>query len=111
MPPRDSRGGGIWAAGQSYWDGNSWRPLGPQPPAAPVVGMPPAYGLPPARRSSPWPAILIGCGVVLLALVIIGILGTVAMFNSPDFQRSFCEGYTNNNANISCPFSPRPATP
>jgi hypothetical protein len=69
------------------------------------------YAQPPARRASPWPPILIGCGVVLLAVVIIGILLVVVMVNSPDFQRSFCESYTNNNANLACPFSPPPASP
>ena len=114
MPRQDSLGRWISDDGLFYWDGAAWRPLGAQPaaaPQAPAYGQPPAYGQAAIRRSSPWPAILIGCGVLVLVVVIVGILLTVVMVNNADFQRGFCESYKNSNANLTCPFSPPPATP
>ena len=95
MPRQDSLGRWISDDGLQYWDGAAWRPLAAQ------VGAPPGA---PAQRSAV-PAILIGCGVVLVAALIIGILIVVALLNNPDFKRSFCDSYTNSNPNLVCPFA------
>ena len=95
MPRQDSLGRWISDDGLQYWDGTAWRPLAAQ------VGVPPGA---PARRSAV-PAILIGCGVALVAALIIGILIVVALLNSPDFKRGFCDSYTNSNPNLVCPFA------
>ena len=50
--------------------------------------------------------ILIGCGVVVLVVIVLGIVGTLALISSPDFQRSFCNSYTNSDRNLTCPFHP-----
>jgi hypothetical protein len=60
----------------------------------------------PVPRKSPWPAILVGCGIALLVVVVLGIVGVFALISSPEFQRSFCNSYTNSDPNQTCPFSP-----
>ena len=54
------------------------------------------------------PAILIGCGFALVIVLVIVIGFTVALFNSSDMQRAFCNGYTNGSADQTCPFHPSP---
>ena len=76
-----------------------WRPLGGQAVA------PAAYAQP-AKAKSPWPTILIGCGIALVVVIVLGIVGTFALISSPDFQRSFCNSYTNSDPNLACPFHP-----
>jgi hypothetical protein len=106
VPRQDAQGRWISDDGLSYWDGAAWRPLGSQPaawqePAAGGVYPPPA-----ARGKSPWPAILIGCGIALIVVLVLGIVGVFALVSSPNFQRSFCNSFTNNDPNAVCPFSP-----
>jgi hypothetical protein len=60
----------------------------------------------PVPRKSSWPAILVGCGIALLVVVVLGIVGVFALISSPEFQRSFCNSYTNSDPNQTCPFSP-----
>jgi hypothetical protein len=50
--------------------------------------------------------VLIGCGVALLVVIVLGIVGTFALISNPDFQRSFCNSYTNSDPNLTCPFHP-----
>jgi hypothetical protein len=100
MPRQDAQGRWISDDGLSYWDGAAWRPLGVQP----VVGG--AYSSPPVQGKSPWPAILIGCGIALLVVVVLGIVGAFALISNPDFQRSFCNSWTNSSTNQTCPFTP-----
>jgi hypothetical protein len=99
VPRQDAQGRWISDDGLSYWDGATWRPIG-GPPVAP------AGNTPTAKAKSPWPAILIGCGVALLVVIVPGIVGTFALIGSPDFQRSFCNSYTNSDPNLVCPFHP-----
>jgi hypothetical protein len=63
---------------------------------------------PAPRRSGVLPAVLIGCGFALVVVLVVVIGFTVLIFNSADFQRSFCNGWTNSNANQACPFHPSP---
>jgi hypothetical protein len=100
MPRQDAQGRWISDDGLSYWDGAAWRPLAGGPPIA--GGYPP----PAARGKSPWPAILIGCGIALVVILVLGIVGVFALVSSPTFQRSFCNSYANTNPNQACPFSP-----
>jgi hypothetical protein len=81
--------------GLQYWDGTAWRSIGV---AAPRRGI------------SPLPAVLIGCGFALVIVLVLGIGTAVLMANSPDLQRSFCNGWSsgNNSGNLSCPFHPSP---
>jgi hypothetical protein len=100
MPRQDAQGRWISDDGLSYWDGAAWRPLGGQPAAGA------AYSAPPGRAKSPWPAILIGCGIALLVVVVLGIVGVFALISNPDFQRSFCNSWANSSPNQVCPFTP-----
>jgi hypothetical protein len=100
VPRQDAQGRWISDDGLSYWDGAAWRPVGGQP--APAGG----YAPPPAARKSAWPACLIGCGIALLVVIVLGIVGVFALISNPDFQRSFCNSYTNSDPNQTCPFSP-----
>ncbi|MDQ6879900.1 MAG: hypothetical protein M3082_19810 [Candidatus Dormibacteraeota bacterium] len=97
MPRQDAQGRWISDDGLSYWDGTAWRPLGGQPGAWPP---------PPAGGRSPWPAILIGCGITLLVVLVLGIAGLFAVISNPDFQRSVCNSLANSNPNQVCPFHP-----
>jgi hypothetical protein len=95
MPTQDAQGRWISDDGLQYWDGTAWRPIGAQ--AAPRRGI------------SALPAVLIGCGFALVIVLVIGIGLTVFALNSPDFQRSFCNGWNSNNSeNSDCPFHPSP---
>ena len=91
MPKQDAQGRWVSDDGLQYWDGTAWRPLGVQAPA---------------RRSSALPAVLIGCGFALVVALVLAIGFGVLVFNSRDFQRGFCNGYTNGNPNLTCPFHP-----
>ena len=91
MPRQDAQGRWISDDGLQYWDGTAWRPTGAQ------AGAP---------RGSALPAILIGCGVVVLVGLVAIILGSIALVNNADFQRGFCNGYASNNSNLTCPFHP-----
>jgi hypothetical protein len=102
VPRQDAQGRWISDDGLTYWDGSAWRPLGSQPP--PALGV--AYAPPGSRGKSPWPAILIGCGIALVVVLVLGIVGVFAVISNPEFQRSFCNGYRNSDANLSCPFHP-----
>jgi hypothetical protein len=93
MPRQDAQGRWISDDGLSYWDGTAWRPTGVQ--AA-------------VRQSSPWPAILIGCALVAVVLVVLAVAGVVLLFSNADVQRSFCNGYTSSDSNLVCPFHPPP---
>jgi hypothetical protein len=99
MPRQDPQGRWISDDGLSYWDGAAWRPLGGQP----VPGG--AYPAP-VKGKSPWPAILIGCGIALVVVLVLGIVGVFAIISNPDFQRSFCNSYTSSDPNLVCPFTP-----
>jgi hypothetical protein len=100
VPSQDAQGRWISDDGQSYWDGAAWRPLAGVP-AAGAAYLPPAAG-----GKSPWPAILIGCGAVLLVVIVLVIVGVFAVVSNPTFQRTICNNYTNSNPNLVCPFSP-----
>jgi len=102
VPTQDAQGRWISDDGLSYWDGAAWRPLAGQPPA----WQGPAPGAPPTTGKSPWPAILIGCGIAIVVVIVLGIVGVFAVIGNPDFQRSFCNGYTSSDPNLTCPFSP-----
>jgi hypothetical protein len=104
VPRQDAQGRWISDDGLSYWDGATWRPLGGQPAPAPIPGG--AYIPPPKVGRSPWPAILIGCGIALVVVIVLGIVGVFAVVSNPDFQRSFCNGWTSSDPNQTCPFSP-----
>jgi hypothetical protein len=99
VPRQDAQGRWISDDGLSYWDGAVWRPIGSQPAAASGYAAP-------AKAKSPWPAILVGCGIALVAIIVLGIAGTFFFISSPDFQRSFCNSYTNSDPNLTCPFHP-----
>jgi len=58
------------------------------------------------QRRSPWAGILIGCGIALLVVIVLAVVGVFALISSPDFQRGFCNGYTNADPNQTCPFHP-----
>lgn len=90
MPQQDAQGRWISDDGLQYWDGTAWRPIG----AAPAK-----------RGVSAMPAVMIGCGFALVVLLVL-VIGGIIMFQSPDFQRSFCNGYTANDSNLTCPFNP-----
>ena len=98
MPQQDPQGRWISDDGLSYWDGAAWRPIGGPPGAA--------YPMPAATGKSPWPAILIGCGIALVVVLVLGIVGVFAVISNSDFQRSFCNGWTSSDPNQVCPFSP-----
>jgi len=51
---------------------------------------------------------LIGCGFVLVVGLVLTIVTGIFVFNSADFQRAYCNGYTRSNANNVCPFHPSP---
>lgn len=97
MPRQDAQGRWISDDGLTYWDGAAWRPIASQPP----VG----YAQPPPRKSA-LPACLIGCGIALLVVILIGVVGFLAIVNNADFQRSFCNSFTSSDPNQTCPFSP-----
>ena len=81
--------------GLQYWDGAAWRPIGTQAPSR--------------RGISALPAVLIGCGFALVIVLVLGIGLTVFALNSPDFQRSFCNGWSSDKSgNLDCPFHPSP---
>jgi hypothetical protein len=72
----------------------------------------PSYGYapPPARQGrSTWSGVLIGCAVAAAIVVVLLIIGSVLIVSSPDFQRGFCQSYTKDNPNLTCPFHPSPA--
>jgi hypothetical protein len=91
VPRQDAQGRWISDDGLQYWDGTAWRPIGAQAPA---------------RKSSALPAVLIGCGFAFVVVLVLFIGFVVLVFNNADFQRNFCNGWTNSNANIACPFHP-----
>jgi hypothetical protein len=108
MPHQDAQGRWISDDGLLYWDGAAWRPTGVQPAggaqyAPPVAGAPLP---PPAGGKSAWPAVLIGCGIAFVVVLVLGIVGIFALVSNTDFQRSFCNSYTSSNPNLVCPFSP-----
>jgi ABC-type uncharacterized transport system permease subunit len=91
VPTQDAQGRWISDDGLQYWDGAAWRPLGAQP----------------TRKSSAVPAVLIGCGFVLVVVLVVVIGLTVLAFNSSDFQQAFCNGWANSaSGNTACPFHP-----
>jgi hypothetical protein len=113
VPTQDASGRWISDDGLFYWDGAAWKPLAPQgQPAAAAPSVVPTYG-PPAtpRGKSPWPAILIGCGIAAVVVIVLVVVGGILLVNNADFQRSFCNSYVNQNANLTCPFSPPSASP
>jgi hypothetical protein len=83
-----------------YWDGAAWRPISGQP--TPMAGYPPQA----VQGKSAWPAILIGCGIALVVVLVLGIAGIFALVSNSEFQRSFCNSYANTNRNQACPFHP-----
>jgi hypothetical protein len=91
VPKQDPQGRWVSDDGLQYWDGAAWRPLGAQAPV---------------RTRSAVPAVLIGCGFALVVVLVLVIGLGVFMMNNADFQRGFCNGYTNGNPNASCPFHP-----
>jgi hypothetical protein len=92
VPRQDAQGRWISDDGLQYWDGAAWRPLGAQSSA---------------RRSSAVPAVLIGCGFLLVVLLVVGIGLTVLAFNSTEFKQTFCNEWANSaNNNMACPFHP-----
>jgi hypothetical protein len=101
VPSQDAQGRWISDDGLSYWDGAAWRPLGGQ--QAPAIGYVPP---PAASGKSAWPAILIGCGIALLVVIVLGIVGVFAFITNPDVQRAICNSYANADTNQACPFSP-----
>jgi hypothetical protein len=101
MPRQDAQGRWISDDGLTFWDGTAWRPIGAASPPA----MAPAYAAPAATGKSPWPAILIGCGIALLVVIVLGIVGLFAVISNPNFQRSFCNGWQSSDPNQTCPFS------
>ena len=53
------------------------------------------------------PAVLIGCGFLLVVVLVIVIGLTVLAFNSSEFQQAFCNGWANSaSSNTACPFHP-----
>jgi hypothetical protein len=74
-------------------------------------GVPPSYGAPAPRKRSVWPVVLIGCGFAAVVVLVIGIVISVFVVSNADFQRAFCNGWTNSSSNFACPFSPPSATP
>jgi hypothetical protein len=109
MPKQDASGRWISDDGMTYWDGTAWRPIAQ--PIQPGMVPPGAY-YPQAQPSrSPWKGILIGCGLALVLLIVLGVTCTVLMASNPDFQRGFCNSYTANDSNLTCPFNPPPASP
>jgi hypothetical protein len=90
VPRQDPQGRWISDDGLQYWDGTAWRPLRAQLP----------------RTNSALPAVLIGCGFALVVGLVLTIGMGIVVFNSADFQRAYCNGYTRNNANNVCPFHP-----
>ncbi|HZK73045.1 MAG TPA: hypothetical protein VFD88_03490 [Clostridia bacterium] len=102
MPRQDAQGRWISDDGLTYWDGAAWRPISGQPPA----WQGPAAVAPAAKGKSPWPAILIGCGIALVVVIVLGVVGVFAVISNPAFQRAVCNGYTSSDPNLVCPFSP-----
>jgi len=41
-----------------------------------------------------------------LVVVVLAIAGVVFVVGNRDFQRGFCNGYTNGNPHATCPFHP-----
>jgi hypothetical protein len=64
------------------------------------------YAPAPAKGRSPWAGILIGCGIALLVVIVLGIIGVFALLSNSEFQRGFCNGFTSSDSNQTCPFSP-----
>ena len=95
MPRQDAYGRWISDDGLFYWDGNAWRPVAAQPP--------------PRRGASVAQPILIGAGFVLL-IVLVAVIGLVVLFQNPEIQQSFCNGWNsgqkNSESNLACPFHP-----
>lgn len=94
MPRQDAFGRWITDDAMFYWDGNAWRPLATQAP--------------PRRGVSVAQPILIGAGFVLAIILVLGI-GIVILFQNPEMQQSFCNGWNsggNGSENIACPFHP-----
>jgi hypothetical protein len=53
------------------------------------------------------PAVLIGCGFLLVVVLVVVIGLTVLAFNSSEFQQAFCNGWANSASNnTACPFHP-----
>ena len=53
------------------------------------------------------PAVLIGCGFLLVVVLVVVIGLTVLAFNSSEFQQAFCNGWANSaSGNTACPFHP-----
>jgi hypothetical protein len=92
VPRQDPQGRWISDDGLQYWDGTAWRPLGAVAP----------------KTSSALPAVLIGCGFALVLALVLFIGFGVLVFTNADVQRSFCNGYTENSTNLTCPFHPSP---
>ena len=91
MPTQDAQGRWISDDGLQYWDGAAWRPLGAQS----------------STRKSAVPAVLIGCGFVLVVVLVLVIGLAVLAFNSTEFQQAFCNGWANSaSSNTACPFNP-----
>lgn len=95
MPTQDAQGRWISDDGTQYWDGTAWRPVGAVAP--------------PRGRSIALPAVLIGCGFVLV-IVIVLVIGGIFMVQSSSFQKGFCDSWNNNpqQAGTPCPFHPTP---
>jgi hypothetical protein len=101
VPRQDAQGRWISDDGLTFWDGTAWRPIGAAAPPAMAQGFPPQA----AAAKSPWPAILIGCGIALLVVIVLGIVGVFALVSSPNFQHSFCNSWADSNPNQTCPFT------
>ena len=102
MPRQDAQGRWISDDGLTYWDGAAWRPIAGQPPG--WQGQ--SAVAPAAKAKSPWPAILIGCGIALVVGIVLGVVGVFAIISNPNFQRDVCNGLTTSDPNVVCPFSP-----
>jgi hypothetical protein len=99
VPRQDAQGRWISDDGLFYWDGATWRPTGSVPAGGGILP-------PPVHGKSAWPAILVGCGITLVVVLVLAIVGVFAVVSNPEIQRSFCNGYTSNDPNLTCPFSP-----
>jgi hypothetical protein len=94
VPQQDAQGRWVSDDGLQYWDGSAWRPLRAQAPA---------------RGRSAVPAIVIGCLFAFVVVIVLLIAGGIFIVNNADFQRGFCNGFTNGNPNATCPFHPTPS--